>query len=230
MLLMAGIFTMVPSFVNKVSKETSQTELTTAADDEASANSDVSALSTDSLDTTIYNGLSVYVINSATDLASVAAKVNNGETGYASANYYLKNDEIINRVECGLAYKSMLKGNERILKKKLKEIKQISKKIAVTKKGSKYNLFSGNHRKNGLSPGISPGTLYLHQSYAFVFERAPYAFIIKGTVGKELRLAVGDAVFRQASPLLSYAYNPLEGIIGQAHGRKYLVSGPEVSG
>lgn len=92
MLLIAGIFTMVPSFVNKVSKETSQTELTTAADDEASANSDVSALSTDSLDTTIYNGLSVYVINSATDLASVAAKVNNGEAGYASANYYLKNN------------------------------------------------------------------------------------------------------------------------------------------
>ena len=92
MLLIAGIFTMVPSFVNKVSKETSQTELSTATDDEASANSDVSALSTDSLDTTIYNGLSVYVINSATDLASVAAKVNNGETGYASANYYLKNN------------------------------------------------------------------------------------------------------------------------------------------
>ena len=92
MLLIAGIFTMVPSFVNKVSKETSQTELTTAADDEASANSDVSALSTDSLDTTIYNGLSVYVIEDTTDLASVAAKVNNGETGYASANYYLKND------------------------------------------------------------------------------------------------------------------------------------------
>ena len=92
MLLIAGIFTMVPSFVNKVSKETSQTELTTAADDEASANSDVSALSTDSLDTKIYNGLSVYVINSATDLASVAAKVNNGETGYASANYYLAAD------------------------------------------------------------------------------------------------------------------------------------------
>ena len=80
MLLIAGIFTMVPSFVN------------TAADDEASANSDVSALSTDSLDTKIYNGLSVYVINSATDLASVAAKVNNGETGYASANYYLAAD------------------------------------------------------------------------------------------------------------------------------------------
>ena len=56
----------------------------------------------------------------------------------------LKNDEIINRVECGLAYKSMLKGNERILKKKLKEKKKKSKKIAVTKKGSKYNLFSGN--------------------------------------------------------------------------------------
>lgn len=92
MLLMAGIFTMVPSFVNKISKETSQTELTTATDDEALANSDVSALSTDSLDDKIYNGLEVYVIESAADLASVAAKVNNGETGYASANYYLKND------------------------------------------------------------------------------------------------------------------------------------------
>lgn len=89
MLLMAGIFTMVPSFVNKISKETSQTELTTATDDEASANSDVSALSTDSLNEKIYNGLKVYVIESAADLASVAAKVNNGETGYASANYYL---------------------------------------------------------------------------------------------------------------------------------------------
>lgn len=92
MLLIAGIFTMVPSFVNKLSKETSQTELTTATDDEASANSDVSALSTDSLDDKIYNGLDVYVIESAADLASVAAKVNNGETGYASANYYLKNN------------------------------------------------------------------------------------------------------------------------------------------
>ena len=52
--------------------------------------------------------------------------------------------EIINRVECGLAYKSIFKSNERKLKQKLKEIEKISKKVVVKKIGSKYNLFSGN--------------------------------------------------------------------------------------
>ena len=53
-------------------------------------------------------------------------------------------DEIVNRVECDLTYKSMFKSNERQLKKKLKEIEKVSKKIVVKKIGSKYNLFPGN--------------------------------------------------------------------------------------
>lgn len=91
MLLIAGIFTMVPSFVNMALKQTSQSQLEEQIN-ESSADGDVAASGTDKLNEKIYNGLSVYVINSATDLASVAAKVNNGETGYASANYYLKNN------------------------------------------------------------------------------------------------------------------------------------------
>ena len=91
MLLMAGIFTMVPSFVNMALKQTSQSQLEEQIN-ESSADGDVAALGTDELNTTIYNGLSVYVIETAADLSSVAYNVNNGVGEYASANYYLKKD------------------------------------------------------------------------------------------------------------------------------------------
>ena len=91
MLLMAGIFTMVPSFVNMALKQTSQSQLEEQIN-ESSADGDVAALRTDELNETIYNGLSVYVIETAADLSSVAYNVNNGVGEYASANYYLKKD------------------------------------------------------------------------------------------------------------------------------------------
>ena len=97
MLLMAGIFTMVPSFVNMALKQTSQSQLEEQIN-ESSADGDVAASGTDELDITKYNGLSVFVIETAADLSSVAynvnngVKINNGVEEYASANYYLKND------------------------------------------------------------------------------------------------------------------------------------------
>lgn len=93
MLLIAGIFTMVPSFVNMALKQTSQSQLEEQIN-ESSADGDVAASGTDEdeLDITKYNGLSVYVIATAADLSSIAYNVNNGVGEYASANYYLEKD------------------------------------------------------------------------------------------------------------------------------------------
>ncbi len=96
MLLLAGIFTMVPSFIKNLEKQTSQ-EISSQADGEnlnfANTNADVSLLANSLTSSSlIYNGIDVYLIKDAGDLATVAYLVNSGIDTYASENYYLSAD------------------------------------------------------------------------------------------------------------------------------------------
>lgn len=56
----------------------------------------------------------------------------------------LNSEKVINKIEHGLPYKSMLKSSEKQIKKKLKDIQKIAEKIEVKKIGSKYGSFPRN--------------------------------------------------------------------------------------
>lgn len=99
LLILAGLFTMLPSFVQRLKKEekaSSQIEMASSESIMGENSSNLTTLSDYTFDSgpvsTIYNNLEVYVISSAIDLAKVAYNVNSGIGNYASANYYLACD------------------------------------------------------------------------------------------------------------------------------------------
>ena len=57
-----------------------------------------------------------------------------------------KTEEIIERINNGLSYKSFIKSKEVKLKKVKKELRNISSNMKVQKIGSKYNMFPANQK------------------------------------------------------------------------------------